>query len=246
MSVIQKFSIEKINKIRKILLLYIDKEIKSKNKINHLNSLNERFSETDLIYQKAYSSPINLEQKFSNSEEDQNNINHSQIGFNQNCYSFKTNNSFNSHLTYKNNDENIKIIKNINLFVSCKFKMKNEVKHISKFEKNYIIIKDDILRLKGKINCINYLISLCRGLKCSNKRRKCLSSVKIKKSNNEENKKESILEVKKKQKKINKKQIKNNISISLSKRNNSVIDLNNDDVNAIKRSKRRSLFYKEK
>jgi hypothetical protein len=88
MSVIQKFSIEKINKIRKILLLYIDKEIKSKNKINHLNCLTERFSGKDLIYQNAYSTPINLEQKFSN-EEDQNNINQSQIEFNQNSYSFK-------------------------------------------------------------------------------------------------------------------------------------------------------------
>ena len=93
MSVIQKFSIEKINKIRKILLLYIDKEIKSKNKINHLNSFNERFSEKDLVYQKAYSTPINLEQKFSNLEENQNNINHSQIEFNQNSYTFNSNNS---------------------------------------------------------------------------------------------------------------------------------------------------------
>ncbi len=67
-----------------------------------------------------------------------------------------------------------------------------------------------------------------------------------KKSNNEQSKKESILEVKKKQKKINKKRIKNTISISVGKRHNSVIDLNDDDANAIKKSKRRSLFYKEK
>jgi len=52
--------------------------------------------------------------------------------------------------------------------------------------------------------------------------------------------------VKKKQKKINKKRIKNTISISVGKRHNSVIDLNDDDANAIKKSKRRSLFYKEK
>ena len=117
---------------------------------------------------------------------------------------------------------------------------------ISKFEKNYIIIKDDTLRLKGKINCLNYLISLCRGLKCSNKRKKCLSSIKVKKSNNEQSKKESILEVKKKQKKTNKKRIKNTISLSIGKRNKSVIDFNDDDTNAIKKAKRRSLFYKGK
>jgi hypothetical protein len=116
MSVIQKFSIEKINKIRKMLLLYIDNEIKSKNKINHLNSLNERFSEKDVIYQKAYITPINLEQKFLNLEENQGDVNQSQIEFNQNCYTFKTNNSFNSNSTYNNIDENIKIIKNNNLF----------------------------------------------------------------------------------------------------------------------------------
>ena len=130
MSVIQKFSIEKINKIRKILLLYIDKEIKSKNKINHLNSFNERFSEKDLVYQKAYSSPINLEQKFSNLEENQNNINHSQIEFNQNSYTFNSNNSLNSNFSYNNIDENITKIKNINLFVNWKFQMNNEMKHI--------------------------------------------------------------------------------------------------------------------
>jgi hypothetical protein len=231
MSVIQKFSIEKINKIRKILLLYIDKEIKSKNKINHLNCLTERFSGKDLIYQNAYSTPINLEQKFSN-EEDQNNINQSQIEFNQNSYSFKTINSFNSNLTYNNIEENIKKITNINVFVNGNFQMKNEMKHISKFEKNYIIVKDDILRLTGKINCINYLINLYRGLKCSSKKRKCLSSIKIKKINNEESKKETILEVKKKQKKSNKK-----------RRNNSVIYLN-DNANDIKKTKRKSLFHK--
>jgi hypothetical protein len=175
MSVIQKFSIEKINKIRKMLLLYIDNEIKSKNKINHLNSLNERFSEKDVIYQKAYITPINLEQKFLNLEENQGDVNQSQIEFNQNCYTFKTNNSLNSNSTYNNIDENIKIIKNNNLFVNLNFQMKNEMKHISKFEKNYIIVKDDILRLKRKINCVNYLINLCRGIKCSNKRRKCIS-----------------------------------------------------------------------
>ena len=233
MSVIQKFSIEKINKIRKILLLYIDKEIKSKNKINHLNSFNERFSEKDLVYQKAYSSPINLEQKFSNLEENQNNINHSQIEFNQNSYTFNSNNSLNSNFSYNNIDENITKIKNINLFVNWKFQMNNEMKNINKFQKNYIIFKNNILRLKGKINCINYLINLCRGLKCSNKRRKCLSSIKIKKGNNKENKKETILELKKKQKKVNKKRIKNTISISIDKRNNSEFGLNDDDANAI-------------
>jgi hypothetical protein len=51
--------------------------------------------------------------------------------------------------------------------------------------------------------------------------------------------------VKKKQKKFNKKRIKNAISISISKRKNSVFNLN-DDANAIKKNKRRSLFYKEK
>ena len=159
MSMIQKFPIEKINKIRKILLLYIDKEIKSKNKINHSNSLTERFSEKGLVYQKAYSNPINLELKFSNSEENQNNINLSQNDFNQNYYTFEIYNSLNSNINNKSIDGNIKIIKNINLSVNWNFQVKNKVKHISKFEKNYIIIKDDTLRLKGKINCINYLIS---------------------------------------------------------------------------------------
>lgn len=245
MSVIQKFPIEKINKIRKILLLYIDKEIKSKNKINCSNSLNERFSEKDLVYQKAYSNPINLELKFSNSEDNQNNINQSQNDFNQNCYTFKIYNSLNSNMNNKNIDGNIKIIKNINLSYNWKFQI-NKMKHISKFEKNYIIIKDDTLRLKGKINCINYLISLCRGLKCPNKRKKCLSIIKVKKSNNEESKKETLLELKKKQNKINKKRNKNTISISLGKRHNSVINLNDNDANIIKKAKRRSLFYEEK
>ena len=255
MSLIQKFSIKRINKIRKLLLLYIDKDLKiqQKNK-KHFDCFSKQFD--DKIFQKAYSTPINIEQYYSNVSTEQNNINTilvSDLSFNDFTYkhftsdlkvrdSFQTNNNNKikgnlSKKTFFQNNASENIINNL-------LKSKNERKHINKSEKSYIIIKDDKIKLKK-----TYLIDLSLNLKNTRKRRKCRSSIKIKSKENENNKnkdnKKTILEVKKKKKIPNADYIKNQKTAYANKRSLSTID--KKDLNIlIKKQKRRSLFFKKK
>lgn len=254
MSGIQKFSIKKINKIRKLLLLYIDKDLKFQYKSKrHKDSITPKFEDNNKVYQEAYSISINIEENFynfsnvSNVPEEINdlfpvmrtdsNIN-SKISFNYNIneslsYSFKS--------TYSNNNNN----KEKTLLPVFK---KKQI-YINKLEKNFIIIKQDKLRLKKKIDSMSYLFNLYRNFKCPNKRKRCLSCVKIKKEKNKKDNKETILEVKKKQKGKNNNEKKNEkSSFSCDKKKYSVpssVEIN--ELNGIiKKSKRRSLFFQGK
>ena len=122
---------------------------------------------------------------------------------------FISNNDIKDHLTISELPKR-EILNDI-LFKLEKY---SEIKHINKFEKNYIIINNNKSTLKGTKNKNNYLINLSNNLKSVTnkvkKRRKCSSTFKI--GTNEINngeKKETILEGKKKQKRNNvNKQIK--------------------------------------
>ena len=255
MSLIQKIPIKRINKIRKILLLYIDKDLKiqQKNK-KHFDCISKQFD--DNIFQKMYSTPINIEQYYSNISTQHNDMNTILVGdlsFNDFTYKHYTSDlkvcdsyqsSFNSNRikgtlskkTFFQNNASELIINNL-------LKTKNERKHINKSEKSYIVIKDDKIKIKK-----TYLIDLSRNLKNIRKRRKCKSSMKIKTKGNESNKnkdKKTILEVKKKKKNPDAEYIKNQKTAYASKRSLSTID--QKDLNMlIKKQKRRSLFFKKK
>ena len=87
-----------------------------------------------------------------------------------------------------------------------------------------------------------------RNFKYANRRKKCVSSVKIKRENNKKDGKETILDVKKKQKRKNiKDKSDGKASVLCNKKNISVqsVDINEINVN-IKKSRRRSLFFQEK
>jgi len=267
MSVFQRFSIKKINKIRKILLLYIDKDLKLhfKNK-NHENTLSKRLIDNNIIYEKSYSQPIQIEQNyFSNNSQVENEFNlirYNSVHFtvSENDFIPNINKIKNGGLSYRANSLNIKNKQEIlNLKLISKkevskdmsyrlSKMSNAVRNINKYDKKYIIIKDDKLRLRKK-DSLNYLTSLYRNFKCLTKRKRCLSTKKI----NEEKKideKETILEVKEKQKGNNKDNKKDRkVSVLISKKN--VTNMNSEDTNDMvlltkKQKRRRSLFAKDK
>lgn len=271
MSVFQKFSIKKINKIRKVLLLYIDKDLKLhfKNK-NHKNSLSERLIDNNIIYEKSYSQPIQIEQNyFSNNtqiENDyiptRNNSHHFTVSENDSIPNINKIRSGGlscraNSLNIKNNQDilNLKLIskKQASKDMSYRLnKMSNGVRNINKYDKKYIIIKDDKLRLRKKNDSLNYLTNLYRNFKCLKKRKRCLSTMKIKEEKKVDEK-ETILEVKEKQKgnnnKNNKK--KRKVSVLVSKKNVvNVTNMNSEDINdmilLMKKQKRRSLFAKDK
>ena len=203
MSDIEKFSIKKINKIRKILLLYTDKDLKYQQK-NKYKNFTKRFNNNDYLNRRVYSSPINIEQQFISISGAQNEIECKFEINNIYCSVSSRNNKFSSNSGIK--EELILSIlpkREISKDIIYKLEKNNEIKHINKFEKNYIIINNKKLGLKEKINNTNYLKNLYHNLKCvKHKRRRCSSTFKM---NNNENKngdiKETILEVKKKNKK---------------------------------------------
>ena len=260
MSLIQKFSIKRINKIRKLLLLYIDKDLKYQQKNKKLkDSFTEKFENNKS--QERYSMPINIEQKFSNVSFEfnprnqliQDNLSFKNIPIKSYVSDLIV---FSSSRSINNNNNNNKggkeflskntLYKN-NLSENIIYKLqknKNERKHICKSEKNYIIISDNEINLKK-----TYLIDLSRSLKNVVKRRKCLSSIKIKKENNKKkDNKKTILEIKKKQKDNNNEYKKNKKnSFFENERSLSIIHINKNDMNLdYKKEKRRSLFYKDK
>jgi hypothetical protein len=246
MSIIQKYSIKKINKIRKLLLLYIDKDLKNHYKRKkRRDSIIEKFEHNNVIYQKSYSNPIFIEENFSNLPEEKN----SSFPLIQlNSISFDTKTSFN----YNYNNDNISYSFKSAFSSNSKEKtmfpaFQKKEKYISKLEKHYIIIKDDKLRLRKKIDSMSYLFNLYKNFKFVNRRKKCLSSVKIKSKNNKKDGKETILDVKKKQKRKNiKDKSDGKASVLCNKKNISVqsIDINELNVN-IKKSKKRSLFFQK-
>ena len=258
MSLIQKIPIKRINKIRKILLLYIDKDLKiqQKNK-KHFDCISKQFD--DNIFQKMYSTPINIEQYYSNISTQHNDMNTILVGdlsFNDFTYKHYTSDlkvcdsyqsSFNSNRikgtlskkTFFQNNASELIINNL-------LKTKNERKHINKSEKSFVVIKDNKMAPKKQ-----YLINLASNLKnaIKRRRRKCLSTVKIENKrtkNNKTKEKKTILEVKRKQTNINIISYKKDQKTAFgAKRSLSTID--KKDLNLlIKRQKRRSLFFKKK
>ena len=279
MSLLQKFSIKKINKIRKVLLLYIDKDLKLhfKNK-NHKNSLARRLIDNNIINEKSYSQPIQIEQNFSNESQIENefipirnNSHHftiSENNFIPNIDKVKSRGS--SHransLKINNHQEilNLKLISNNKGTKDIIYnlnKISNGLRNINKYNKKFIIIKDDKTRLRKKNDSLNYLANLYRNFKVIKKRKKCLSTKKIKneKKNDE---KETILEVKEKQKGNNNDKknggkasvlvsAKNmnmnmNINININNMNMNNSEEINDMILLMKKQKRRSLFAKDK
>ena len=267
MSILQKFSIKKINKIRKLLLLYIDNDLKLhfKNK-KHKNSLSERLIDNNIIYEKSYSQPIQIEQNFCNISQIhnndfipiRNNSHHFTVSEND-CISNinkvinSSKNCRENSLKISNNQELLKIRliskkeapKDILFRLN---KISNGVRNINKYDKKYIIIKDDKFRLRKKSDSLNYLTNLYRNFKCIKKRKKCLSTMKIKKQKTIDEK-ETILEIKEKQK-GNKKENKigGRSSVLVSTKN--ITNMNTEEINDMilymKKQKRRSLFAKEK
>ena len=244
MSTIQKFSIKKINKIRKILLLYIDKDIKFQKKIpKYKNSFSQKLNDCKNIYQRAISYPIKIEENFSfNFSEKANEQNQIILG---NIFSFKSNNSF--RLSNKNDilEEgfNSKEESNSKLF-------QREVKHINKYNKNnknFIIIKDEKSRLKENKKGKNFLLNLSLNLKNFRKRKRCLSCIKIQLDENEKEQiKETVLEFKKEQKRKTmnlKNDRKGSIIVNAKKLNEVNNNINN--INQVKKKIKKSLCVKK-
>ena len=218
MSLMQKFSIKKINRIRKILLLYIDKDLKMNNKKRKLNkdSFSEKINQNNIMYQKAFSEPIIIKQSFKNisknEEKDfipiiqnQNNNTFYNI-YPINCYSNRSNNISSSIKSFysNNSQETVEFgsftkreISNDIIFKLDK--NKKDIKHINKLQKTYIIIKNNDFRQKKKLDSMNYLLNLTRNFKCKIKREKFFSCAKINKKKKKDDK-ETIMEVKNKQK----------------------------------------------
>ena len=257
MSLIQKFSIKRINKIRKILLLYIDKDLKfqQKNK-KQFDCFTRKFDNKSL--EKMYSAPINIQQYYSNISQ-QNNINTIVVGdlsfdtFSEKSYMFNLK-SYNSNHIYGNNNiikgtlSKKTVIQNdiSENIINKLLRNNNERKHINKSEKSFVVIKDNKMAPKKQ-----YLINLASNLKnaIKRRRRKCLSTVKIENKrtkNNKTKEKKTILEVKRKQTNINIISYKKDQKTAFgAKRSLSTID--KKDLNIlIKRQKRRSLFFKKK
>ena len=256
MSLIQKFSIKRINKIRKILLLYIDKDLKfqKKNK-KQFDYFTREFDDKSL--EKMYSAPISIQQYYSNISQ-QNDINTIVVG-DSSFDTFSEKSSYMSNLkTYhwnhiKDNNNIIKgalskktVIQNdiSENIINKLLRNNNERKHINKSEKSFVVIKDNKIKLKKQ-----YLINLARSLKNAIRRKKCLSTMKIDNKRNKNNKtkeKKTILEVKRKQTNNNIISYKKDQKTAFAgKRSLSTID--KKDLNLlIKRQKRRSLFFKKK
>ena len=255
MSLIQKFSIKRINKIRKILLLYIDKDLKfqQKNK-KQFDCFTRKFNDKSL--EKMYSAPINIQQYYSNISQ-QNNVNTIVVGdlsfdtFSEKSYMFNLK-SYNSNHIYGNNNiikgtlSKKTVIQNdiSENIINKLLRNNNERKHINKSEKSFVVIKDNKIKLKKQ-----YLINLARSLKNAIRRKKCLSTMKIVNKRNKNIKtkeKKTILEVKRKQTNINIISYKKDQKTAFgAKRSLSTID--KKDLNLlIKRQKRRSLFFKKK
>lgn len=126
--------------------------------------------------------------------------------------------------------------------------MSNGTRHINKYDKKYIIIKHDKLRLRKKNDSLNYLKNLYRNFKCLKARKKCYSTMKIK-NEKKRDEKETILEVKEKQKgNNNDNRFGRRASVLVSKKN--INQINNEEINdmilLMKKQKRRSLFAKDK
>ena len=255
MSLIQKFSIKRINKIRKILLLYIDKDLKfqQKNK-KQFDCFTRKFNDKSL--EKMYSAPINIQQYYSNISQ-QNNVNTIVVGdlsfdtFSEKSYMFNLK-SYNSNHIYGNNNiikgtlSKKTVIQNdiSENIINKLLRNNNERKHINKSEKSFVVIKDNKIKLKKQ-----YLINLARSLKNAIRRKKCLSTMKIVNKRNKNIKtkeKKTILEVKRKQTNNNIISYKKDQKTAFAgKRSLSTID--KKDLNLlIKRQKRRSLFFKKK
>ena len=245
MSTIQKYSIKKINQIRKILLLYIDKDIQFQKKIQkHRNSFAKNFNDCLNIYQKSFSSPIKFEEHFSSNLRDENSkMSHIISGNIGNSFSFNNSiyeiNNSNNGLTFGFNSQERY---GFHLFPSKKM-------HINKYEKQYIIIKGEKIRLNEKIKGKHFLLNLSQNLKYLNipKTKKCLSSMKNRMNKDKnEHIKETILEVKEKQKHNHVKLKKKGTTSFLGRAKDLIgsnIDINN--IIQVKKNRKKSLFQRK-